>query len=95
MHWCATALEAVGISGPILFSQTPAEILDVPTHRIAYLYLRQMIVYYLAHGGVLQLSSKPSGILNWQPPEAHDLELEIDDKMPDMVPEYVPLVNLI
>lgn len=73
MHWRVTALEEVGISGPILFSHTPAGIPDTPIHRIAYLYLRQAISHYKAQGGFLQLSSKPSGALNWQPPEAQKI----------------------
>ena len=98
MHWCETAFEEVGIPGFISFSQTQPEIPDVPTHQVAYLYLRQAISRHLASGSppVISLCSKPSWALSWQLPDAPDLDLDIDQEICDVVvPEYLPVVDLI
>lgn len=97
MRWCQIALEDVGISGSISFSQTQPGIPDTPTHCIAYLYLRQVISHHLSSGNApaLLLSSKPSGALRWQLPEAPDVELDIDQDIHDVVPEYLPVVEMI
>jgi hypothetical protein len=85
----------VGIDGPIGFRDPQPETPDIPTHRIAYHYLRQAVSHFLEGGGKLLLSPKLYNGLNWEAPEAHLLYLDVGHHIEDMVPEYIPLPDII
>jgi len=68
---------------------------DIPTHRVAYLFLRQAIAHFLSTGGHLSLSEKPLDAFNWQPPQAGALNLAVDHHVEDMVPTYIALPDLL
>ena len=67
------------------------------THKVAYLYLREMGNNFITTGGNLLLSVKPTGTYSWvppssvhsEPPTSSEIDLDIDQYLDEMDPVYI------
>ncbi|KAG0136912.1 hypothetical protein HOY82DRAFT_598788 [Tuber indicum] len=86
-------LENIGITAPITTSMQQDD--GLPTHKVAYLYPREVVNYFVTHGGTLKLSVKPTGTYCWEPSvdlqqEAPlEINLEIDEYLNEMDSVYI------
>jgi len=89
-EWCLMQLNHIGIQGPITSSMKYGD--GIPTHRVAYLYLREMGNNFIRRGGDLTLSVKPTGTYSWvgvgepvsEVPNGIVIDLDIDQHLDEM-----------
>lgn len=77
---------------------TTSDLHHTPTHRVAYLYLRQIVSYFLSTGGYLPLCEKPLDTYNWRPTDiesVEELDLEVDVILGEEAPDYVHFLDQI
>jgi len=89
-EWCLMQLNHIGIQGLITSSMKYED--GIPTHRVAYLYLREMGNNFIIRGGDLTLSVKPMRTYSWvgvggpvsEVPNGIVIDLDIDQRLDEM-----------